>query len=163
MKNIRYFENYINNYSNDDNMNKIKIPFSKFDTILSNEDKDIIIKHHLEWCKQFKILKKLELESDYINLTKENIWIYSKLDKNIDNNIEYNIFLEISKKDKWAISLEIEYNLNNQKDNKYTQLNKTFDKNGLTYEQLMINLRKCVLFLEEYNEYLYNKYNFFVL
>jgi hypothetical protein len=143
---VKKYEQYIKENKIEEIRASKPTPFSDFDRTnrydVGEDKRDNVVKHHMEWSKQFPILKKLELESDYLHKTRENIWIYTL----INNKDNYNLFLEIQQKDTWSISLEIELSSDD------IDYNKSFDKSGLTYEQLNIYLRRASIYIEEWCE-----------
>ena len=155
---IEKFEEYINNndqeVSNEDKEVGINIPFQSFKGIKNVDDNriDISQKHHIEWIKLYPFLKQLHLETDYIHATKEHVWFYKLNNKQKD--LEFSIFIEIRKKTTWTISLEIDTTAEDdfETSNK-TQLedSQSFEKTGLTYEQLLSNIREVSNFLKKWN------------
>lgn len=143
---IKKYQQYIK-----ENSVNITTPFSSFNAInrydYGFDNKDDILKHHIEWIKKYPILKKLDLESDYIHDDKKNVWIYNSINKKEN----YNIFLEIQEKDTWSLSLEIEL----YDDDK--EYNKSFEKNGLNYEELNTHLRRASIYIEDWLNELNNK------
>lgn len=156
---IERFEDYTNNNNNINEKSSkeetsTNLPFSSFrNTNLTEDDRiDISQKHHLEWVKAYPFLKQLNLETDYIHSTKEHIWFYGLNRK--QTGLDFNIFLEVRKKTNWSIILEISTNLEDdfETDSK-TQLedSQSYEKSGLTYEQLLSNIREVSKFLKKWN------------
>ena len=132
----------------------VNIPFSSFRDINNIEDDriDISQKHHREWVKQYPFLKQFNLETDYIHATKEHVWFYS-LNGNYQD-IEYSIFLEIRKKTTWSITLEVDTTTEDDFETKSkTKLedSQSYEKTGLTFEQLHSYIREVSNFLKKWN------------
>ena len=125
---------------------------------IQDENYESIRKHHNDWLKKFPILQNIELESDYVNET--DIWLYSSIDKS--DGFSFNYFLEIKKSDTWSFSLEIEQTaVTPEGESKlYLEESKSYEKNGLSYEQFMTFFKTAIKHTNHWNDSVQKNFNF---
>lgn len=120
-------------------------------------NEEFLKKYNDEWVSKFPELKLFKLEAGDIN--NNIIWLYSLSKENL-NNYDIDIFLEIKKDKSWSVNFEL--NKINNGDVSFSE-EKHFEKSGLDYNSLKIQLNRVFTFIKEWNASVYEKEAFFPL